>query len=397
MRLSNRALGIGESQTLAITARAKEMLSSGVDVISFAAGEPDFNTPELIREAAKEALDAGYTRYTAAAGLPELKRALAENLNSQLELELTSSQVVVSVGAKHALHLAFQTILEPGDEVLIPAPYWVSFPEQVRLSGGIPIVVPTSAAGRFEPRPEDLERLSTKRTKAIVINTPNNPTGAVYSQDCLEAISRLAKKQDWWIVSDETYSELVYGEARHVSAASISPPALERTIIVGSFSKTYAMTGWRVGYLAGPLDVCAAAGRIMSHTTSNVSTFSQKAAVVALAHRRSSVEEMRREFEFRRGLLFEGLEKIAGLSCVWPQGAFYVFPDISAYLGRKVNGALIGGSLELSRYLLETALVAVVPGAAFGVEGHVRISYATGRQRLIDGVSRLARALSALA
>jgi aspartate aminotransferase len=395
VRISKLAREVAGSETLAITARSQELKRQGIEVISFAAGEPDFDTPEHIKDAARRALDEGYTKYTAAAGAPELREAIAEALTAA-GVVVAPSQVVVTAGAKQALYLAFQALLEPGDEVLIPSPYWVSFPEQVRLSGGVPVLVPTRPELGFVPSRAELQAALTPRTRGLVLNTPCNPTGAVYPGAVLQELMELAAERDLWVVSDETYSALTYSGHEHVPVASLSEDARGRTVVTSSFSKTYSMTGWRVGFMAAPEAVAAAAGRLVSHTTSNVSSLAQRGALAALQGPAEALEAMRAILDQRRRAMLEGLRAIPALTCPEPHGAFYAFPNVESYLGRSGAGGKIVDSAALARYLLDEARVAVVPGAAFGAPGHLRFSYATGLQDIERGLGRARAALEAL-
>lgn len=374
-------LSITPSATLAISARARELAAEGRDICNFSAGEPDFDTPDLIKEAAVQALRAGATKYTPAAGLKSLREAVSEKLRRDNHIDVPPEQVVISNGAKHSLALVFQTLCEPGDEILIPAPYWVSYPEMIRVAGGRPVMVPGEEDNHFKITPERLRAAATPRTRCLLLNSPSNPIGTVYSRDELAAIGELACERDWTLVSDEIYEHLVYDGARHVSMAGLSGELLQRTITVNGFSKAYAMTGWRLGYTAGPAGFIKAMISLQSHCASAPNTFAQHGALAALKHGDSCIEEMRAAFETRRGLLYEKLSAIEGIHCVRPLGAFYMLPNI---------GAFGLDSLTFSRRLLEEAGTAVVPGAAFGSDRHVRLSYACGEDEITDGVSRLA-------
>lgn len=376
------------SMTLAISAKAKEMQRSGVDVVAFGAGEPDFDTPEFIRRAAHEAIDGGCTRYTPASGTPELKAAIVEKLKRENSLEYSPGEIIVSCGAKHALANVILALVDEGEEVLLPAPYWVSYPEMVGLAGGTLRLIPTGPGTGFKVRPEQIAEAANERTKLLILNSPSNPTGAVYGPEELESIGKVLLDKGIWCLSDEIYEKLVYGRARHRSIAEVVPEIKPRAVVVNGHSKAFAMTGWRIGYAAGPAEVIRAAGSIQSHTTSNPTSISQAAAVTALKDEKGEVEAMRREFEKRRGVMLECLSGIEGVSCTEPEGAFYVFPDVSALYG-EIAGRKVGGSVEFAKVCLEEAHVALIPGAAFGEDSCVRLSYAAGLDRIEEGVRRL--------
>ena len=391
--VSRRASGITPSATLAISARAKELKSQGVDVVAFGAGEPDFDTPEYIRNAAHEAIDRGETRYTPAAGSPELKAAIVNKLKRDNGLDYEPGQVIVSCGAKHSLANIMLVMLDEGDEVLLPAPYWVSYPEMVKLAGGVVRVLPTSSEKGFKVTPEQVAQGCSERTKLMILNSPSNPTGAVYSPDELAAIAKVLIDKDVWCVSDEIYEKLVYGGAEHRGIVQVVPEMKPRTIVVNGHSKAYAMTGWRIGYAAGPLEVIKAASSLQSHTTSNPNSIAQAAAVVALEdteHERAEVERMRAEFERRRDGIVDGLRAIPAVELpVAPEGAFYVFPDVSGLYG-KGRFAEAKGSVEFAEICLDEGHVALVPGAAFGEDRCVRLSYATSTEKIDEGLRRMA-------
>jgi len=391
--LSRRARAIAPSVTLAVTARAKELKASGVDVVAFAAGEPDFDTPEYIRRAAHEAIDKGLTRYTPASGTAELKAAIARKLHEDNSLEYSPDEIIVSCGAKHSLANLCLVLVDDGDEVLLPAPYWVSYPEMIRLAGGTVKVLPTSAESGFKVTAGQVAAAVTDRTKLFILNSPSNPTGAVYSAEELADLAHVLAEKGVWCVSDEIYEKLVYGGTAHRSIAEVAPELKPRTVVVNGHSKAYAMTGWRIGYAAGPAEVIKAASSLQSHTTSNPTSIAQAAALAALADRQTQkceVERMRAEFERRRDRMVAGLRTIDGVSVpAEPQGAFYVFPDVSRLYGRgRFAGA--AGSVDFARVCLDEAHVALVPGAAFGEDACVRLSYATGLDRIEEGIRRLA-------
>jgi aspartate aminotransferase len=380
MEISERAAQLTPSLTLSIDSKAKAMKAEGIDVCGFGAGEPDFDTPEHIKAAAIEALQAGFTKYTPSAGIPELRAAIAEKFAADNGLTYRAGQVIVSNGAKHSCYNAILATCQPGDEVIIPAPYWVSYPDMVRLAGAEPVIVPTMERNNWKMRPEDFENAMTPRTKMLIMNTPCNPTGSVYTREELEAIVEVASGEDIYILSDEIYEKLVYDDAKHVSIASLSQEAYDLTITVNGFSKSYAMTGWRLGYLAAPEAVAKAVDSIQSHTTANPSSFSQRGALAALKGDQQAVSDMRDEFDMRRNYMIDRLSKIPNVTAVKPQGAFYVLLNISQ-LGLT--------SQNFADRLLSKANVAVVPGAAFGDDRTIRLSYATSIDIIKKGLDRL--------
>lgn len=367
------------------------MKAAGMDVVSFGAGEPDFNTPEPICDAAVESIREGFTKYTPTSGIPELKEAAAEKLWVENGVKVDPAQIVVSCGAKHSLFNALMAVVDPGDEVLLPAPYWMTYAEQVQLAGGVPVPVPTRPEHGFVPQEDDLKSAVTGRTRAIVLNTPCNPTGAVFPRETLKTVAALALRHGFWVISDEIYEKLIYDGERHISPASLGSEVAAQTITVQGCSKSFAMTGWRVGYSASPLPVAQAMSNLQDQVTSNATSFAQRGALAALRMPAETIEAMRQEFEVRRDLLLSELRAIPNLDVATPKGAFYAFPDVSAYLGGS-----IADDAELASYLLEKALVAVVPGGVFGGPGHIRLSYATSRANIERGVRRIADALSAL-
>jgi len=397
MPLSRRVRSISPSSTLAITAMAKRMQAEGIDVISFAGGEPEFDTPEHVKAAGIRAVRDGFTKYTAPAGIEELRDAVVAKLKRDNGLEYTQDEVVTCSGSKQALYNLAMVFFDKRDEVIIPAPYWVSYPEQVRLADATPVFAPTREEEGFRLKRGDLERVLTRRTKAVILNSPCNPTGAVIELDELKAIAELAVEKDFYLVSDEAYEALTYDGVKHVSIASLGEEVKARTFVVGSTSKTYAMTGWRLGYAAGPKEIIKAMIGLQSHSTSAPASPSQKAAVAALLGPRETVESMRREFEKRRRYLLERLHGIPGVRCVPPEGAFYAFPNVSAFYGKKVaRGRKISGSTDLTAYLIQEARVTVVPGADFGSDKHVRISYCLGMEQIREGLERMAKAFEQL-
>jgi len=379
MEISERAAQLTPSLTLSIDSKAKAMKAEGIDVCGFGAGEPDFDTPEHIKTAAIAALQAGFTKYTPSAGIPELRQAIAEKLAADNGLTYRAGQVIVSNGAKHSCYNAILATCQPGDEVIIPAPYWVSYPDMVRLVGAEPVIVPTMERNNWKMRAEDFENAMTPRTKMLIMNSPCNPTGSVYTQGELEAIVEVARGEDIYILSDEIYEKLVYDDAKHVSIASLSKEAYDLTITVNGFSKSYAMTGWRLGYLAAPEAVAKAVDSIQSHTTANPSSFSQRGALAALKGDQQSVADMREEFDMRRNYMLDRLSKIPNVTAVKPQGAFYVLVNVSQ-LGLT--------SQNFADRLLSKSNVAVVPGAAFGDDRTIRLSYATSIDIIKKGLDR---------
>ena len=380
---------------MAMDARAKAMRADGADVIGFGAGEPDFPTPPHIVEAAAAAcMDIATHRYTPAGGLPALRSAFADKTLRDSGLEVTPDQVLVANGGKHALFNTFLTLIDPGDEVLLPAPYWVSYPEQIRFAGGQVVELATSVESEFRVTVEQLEAARTPRTKALVFVSPSNPTGAVYPPEQIEAIGRWAAEHGIWVITDEIYEHLVYGEARHVSMPVVVPEIRDRCVVINGVAKTYAMTGWRVGWSIAPREVTAGIARLQSHATSNVSNVAQRAALAAVSGPLDAVKIMRDTYDRRRQIAHERLNAIPGVTCPLPQGAFYVFPSVAGVLGRSVGGRTVNSSHELCEALLETANVALVPGEGFGAPGCVRISYALSDDDLVEGLERIAAALS---
>jgi aspartate aminotransferase len=379
MEISERAAQLTPSLTLSIDSKAKAMKAEGIDVCGFGAGEPDFDTPEHIKAAAIEALQAGFTKYTPSSGIPELRQAIAEKLQADNELTYRASQIVVSNGAKHACYNAILATCQAGDEVVIPAPYWVSYPDMVRLAGAEPVIVPTSERNAWKMSAEDFENAMTPRTKMLILNSPCNPTGSVYTREEMQAIVDVATEEDIYILSDEIYEKLVYDNVKHVSIASLSKEAYDLTITVNGFSKSYAMTGWRLGYLAAPEAVAKAVDSIQSHTTANPSSFSQRGALAALKGDQQPLADMREEFDMRRNYMFDRISKIPNITAIKPQGAFYILVNISQ-LGLS--------SQNFADRLLSKSSVAVVPGAAFGDDRTVRLSYATSIDIIKKGLDR---------
>jgi aspartate aminotransferase len=380
LALANRVTRVTPSMTLAISAKAKAMKADGLDVCSFSAGEPDFDTPDHIKTAAKVALDQGKTRYGPAAGEPALRQAIANKLQADNGLCYGPENVIVTNGGKHSLYGLMMALIEPGDEVIIPAPYWVSYPEMVQLAGGKPVIVKTTAEQNYRITPEQLRQAITPNTKLFVLNSPSNPTGMVYSPAEIKALAEVVVDADIWVVSDEIYEKILYDGATHLSIGAVSPEAFEHTIISNGFAKAYSMTGWRVGYLAGPVELIKAVSTIQSHSTSNVCTFAQYGAIAALEGPQDCVETMRQAFAERRQAIIQRCRSIPGLSCGEPEGAFYLYVDIQS-LGMP--------SLDFCTRLLEEKYVATIPGIAFGSESTIRISYATGMETILTGMDRL--------
>jgi aspartate aminotransferase len=395
-RISARIAAIAPSATLAITTKAKALAAAGEPVIGFGAGEPDFPTPEHIVEAAVAAArDPRMHRYTPAAGLPELRDAIASTTGAARGFDIDPSQVVVTNGGKQAVFSAFAALFDPGDEVLLPSPYWVTYPEAIRLAGGVAVDVPTTDETGFKATPEMLDRHATDRTKALVFVSPSNPTGAVYDPDEVAAIGRWAEERGIWVITDEIYDHLVYGDVGFTSIADVVPALRDRCVLLNGVAKTYAMTGWRVGWVIGPPDVAKAVTNLQSHLASNVANVSQAAALAAITGPQAPVEEMRLAFDRRRMTMVRLLRGIDGVSAIEPHGAFYAFPNFSAALGREVAGRPMATTLDLADALLDTAKVAIVPGEAFGAPGYARLSYALGDDDLAEGLERIATALSA--
>ncbi|MGI6115896.1 pyridoxal phosphate-dependent aminotransferase [Luoshenia tenuis] len=390
MQVSSRAAGVVGSVTLEIDAKAKKMKADGIDVVGFGAGEPDFPTPQFVIDAAKDALDKGLTRYTPAAGLLELRQAICDKLQKDNGISYAPAQIVVSNGAKHALYNTFQAILEPGDEVLIPSPYWVSYPEMVKMAGGVPVFVPGAAEDGFKPSLSALRAACTPRTVAMILNSPSNPTGAIYTREELEGIAALAVEKQFYVISDEIYEELTYDGAQHISIASLGEDIYQQTIVINGMSKAHAMTGWRIGYSAAPVPVAKVIANYQSHATSNANTIAQWASVAALTGPRDDLEAMVREFAARRDYLCDRIEAIPGLGCVRPGGAFYVMMRVSGLYGKSYEGQAIQNSMDFAGVLLDQAQVAVVPGVAFGADEYVRLSYATSRENIEKGMDRIA-------
>ncbi|MEV4730131.1 pyridoxal phosphate-dependent aminotransferase [Saccharopolyspora sp. NPDC049426] len=394
-RVSQRISAIGESVTLAVDAKAKAMRAAGESVVVFGAGEPDFPTPDYIVEAAVRACrEPRFHRYSPAAGLPELREAIAEKTKRDSGFQVEPSQVLVTNGGKQAIYEAFAAIVDPGDEVIVPAPYWTTYPESIALAGGVPVNVTADESTGYRVSVEQLEAARTDRTKVLLFVSPNNPTGSVYSRDEMEAIGRWAADHGLWVVTDEIYEHLVYGAAEFHSLPVVVPEIADRCIVINGVAKTFAMTGWRVGWMIGPTDVVKAAANLQSHTTSNVSNVAQAAALTAVSGDLSAVAEMKSAFDTRRQTIVRMLNEIDGVVCPEPEGAFYAYPSVKSLLGRDFGGVRPSTTVELAELLLDKAGVALVPGEAFGTPGYLRLSYALGLDDLTTGVSRIAEFVS---
>jgi len=389
MELSKLARELKPSATLAITAKAKEMKSQGIDVIGFGAGEPDFDTPENIKEFAKRSIDNGFTKYTAASGIDELKNAIISRIKEDYNVEYEKKEIFVGSGAKHVLYNLFQVLLDLNDEVIIPAPYWVSYPEQVRIAGGKPVILTTEQSNGFKVKPSEIQNVITDKTKILVLNYPSNPTGVTFTKEELVEIANLAEKNDLIIISDEIYDKTLYSETKHTSFVQINDSIKDRTILVNGVSKTYSMTGWRIGYAAGNKKVLAAMNNLAGQSTSNPTSIAQKASVEAFSGPQDKVNEMVVEFKKRRDFICKELNNINGISCLVPDGAFYVFPDISYYFGKEYKNGKIENSVDFADFLLNEAKVAVVPGIEFGSDKNIRISYATSMHDIKEGIKRI--------
>jgi aspartate aminotransferase len=391
-RVSDRIAAIAESATLAVDAKAKALKAAGRPVIGFGAGEPDFPTPDYIVEAAAAACyDPKNHHYTPVGGLPELRAAVAAKTLRDTDYQVDASQVLITNGGKQAVYNAFATLLDPGDEVILVAPYWTTYPEAIKLAGGVPVEVVTDETAGYLATVEQLEAARTSRTKVLLFVSPSNPTGAVYPPDQVAAVGRWAAEHGLWVVTDEIYEHLVYGDATNVSIATVAPELADRVIVLNGVAKTYAMTGWRVGWMIGPADVVKAATNLQSHATSNVSNVAQVAALAAVSGDLSAVAEMRAAFDRRRTLIVSLLSDIPGIVCPEPQGAFYAYPSVKGLLGRPLRGKVSNSSAELAGVILDEVEVAVVPGEAFGTPGYLRLSYALGDDDLAEGIARIGK------
>ncbi len=394
--LSNRAKSLKPSPTLAINAKTKSMQAQGIKVISFGAGEPDFDTPQNIKEAAKKAIDEGFTKYTSVGGIDELKDAIIKKFQMDNHLTYKRSEILVSCGGKHSFYNLAQALFDQGDEVIIPAPYWVSYPPMVALAGATPIILDTKEKNGFKMTLEDLRRAITTKTKALVLNSPSNPTGGAYTKEELEWIAEIVTSHNFFVISDEIYEKIVYDGFKFISVASLGGEIKKRTFVLNAVSKTYAMTGWRIGYAAGPEEVISAMNNIQSQSTSNPDSISQKASVEAINGPQNEVEKMVSAFAQRRNYIVDRLNKMKGVSCFSPLGAFYAFPNFSSYYGKSYQGKKISNSTELADFFLDVARVAVVPGVEFGADAFERLSYATSMEHIREGLDRIEESLKKL-
>lgn len=389
MEYSRKAKNINPSITLAITAKAKALKAEGVDVVSFGAGEPDFNTPKNIIDAAIRAMEEGKTKYTPTAGIIELREAICNKLEKDNNLKYNPNQIIVSTGAKQCLADVFMAILNPGDEVIVPTPYWVSYPELIKLADGTPVFVEANEKAGYKYTIEDLEKVVTDKTKALVLNSPNNPTGTIYQKEELEVIAEFAKKHDILIISDEMYEKLIYDGEKHISIASLSQDAYERTVVINGVSKAYAMTGWRIGYAAAKEEIIKLMVSVQSHVTSNPNSIAQYASVEALNGPTDELVKMIVEFDNRRKFMVKRIGEMEGLDIIYPKGAFYLMINVSSVYGKAINGKTINSSLDFSAELLEEEKVAVIPGVAFGLDKFIRLSYATAQKDIEEGLNRI--------
>ena len=396
MRLAERTKAIKPSPTLSMNAKAKALKAAGEDITNFGVGEPDFDTPDNIKDAAIKAIREGFTKYTPVGGIDDLKTAIVEKFKNDNSLDYEKDEILVSCGAKHSLYNIAEALFGPGDEVIIPAPYWVTYPDQVLLNDAVPVIVETNEAKSFMIEPDLLREKLTGKTKALILNSPSNPTGLAYDKESLEKIAEIAIEHDFYIISDEIYEKLVYEGFRHVSIASLGEEIKQRTVVVNGLSKSHSMTGWRIGFTAGPRDITKAMTNIQSQSTSNAVSISQKAAVEALTGPQDFIRKMLSEFDKRRKYMVARLNAMNGVSCKTPVGAFYAFPNVSAHFGKKFNDTQVNNSLELSTYFLEQAKVALVPGSAFGDDRHIRLSYATSMDNIKKGLDRIEEALGKL-
>lgn len=396
LTLSRKAAGVKPSSTLAITAKAKAMKAEGIDVVGFGAGEPDFNTPDNINEAAIKAIKEGFTKYTPASGTAELKKAVCEKFESFNGLHYEPNQIVISNGGKHSLTNIFEAILNPGDEVIIPAPYWLTYPEIVKLSDGIPVYVYGSKENGYKVTAQQIRNAVSENTKALILNTPSNPTGMVYSEEELRTIAEVAVEKDFYVVADEMYEYLIYGEKKHVSIASLGDEIYKRTITCSGVSKSYAMTGWRIGYTGSGVEIAKLMGSVQSHQTSNPNSIAQKAAFEALSGDQSALESMKVEFDKRRKHMYERISGMPLLNLLEPEGAFYVFIDFTDVLEKSYKGQKIGTTARVAEILLEDYKVAVVPCADFGFDNFIRLSYAISLEAIDKGLDRIEKFVSSL-
>ena len=389
LSLSEKALQVKPSSTLAITAKAKEMKDQGIDIVGFVAGEPDYGTPENVNEAAIEAIKDGFTKYTPAAGIKELRQAVSDKFKGFNHINVEWNQVVISNGGKHTLTNAFQAILNPGDEVIIPVPYWLTYPEIVRLAGGVPVYLQGKKENGYRVTAQEIEAVVTDKTKALILNTPSNPTGMIYTREELEEIAKVAIRQDFYVISDEIYEHLTYGDHQHVSIASLNEEIYKRTITCSGVSKSYAMTGWRIGYTGSSVEVAKLMSSIQSHQTSNPCSIAQKAALEAITGTQEPLEEMKKEFEYRKDYIYERVSKIPLLETLNPEGAFYLFVDFGNLVGRAYQGKAIESVNQVASILLEDYNVVVIPCEDFGCPNFIRLSYAISREAITKGVDRI--------
>ncbi|MBU8897430.1 aspartate aminotransferase [Corallococcus sp. H22C18031201] len=395
MKLARRLQAIKPSATLALNARAKALAAQGVDVVVLAAGEPDFDTPDFVKQAAIDAMKGGFTKYTATSGIPELREAIRQKLEKDNALKFAADQILVTAGGKQGLYNTFQALLDEGDEVIVFAPYWVSYPDMVHLAGGRPVIIPTREEDGFAPDPEAIRRALTPRTRAIILNSPANPTGAVYSRATLERIADAVRGHDCLIVSDDMYEKLLY-EGQFLNLGNVAPDLIPRLVVSNGLSKSYAMTGWRIGYVAGPKPLIAAMTMVQDQSTSNASSIAQKAAVAALQGPSDTISAMVAEYKARRDLFVNGLNALEGVRCRMPEGAFYALADVRGLAQRRYKGAPVGDSMRISEILLDDFRVAAVPGDPFGAPGYVRMSFVTSREVLRKGLARLGEFVAAL-
>jgi len=396
LNLSERVNKISISPTIKITQQAIEMKSRGENLIDLSVGEPDFPTPQNIKEAAIKSIENNFTKYTINSGILELRKAISEKLRKENKLEYKPEEIIVSSGAKHSIFNAIMSIVEDDDEVIIPAPYYVSYPHIVTLSNGKPVFIHTDEQTDFKITLEQLKNAITDKTKLLILCNPSNPTGSLYSRKDFEKLIPILEESEFYILSDEIYEKLIYDDNEFVSIASLSEKIKQKTITINGHSKSYSMTGWRIGYAAGPSEVINAMNKIQSHSTSNASSISQKAALEALTGQQDFIEYSRKEFEKRRNLLYDELTSIKGIKCFKPQGAFYLFPNISYFFGKKTDNGVIQTSFDFALYLLQSEKVVVVPGSAFGAEGYIRLSYSTSQENLMEGVRRIKNAIAKL-
>ena len=396
MHISSKVNSLAFSGTMQISGKAKELKAQGINVIDLSVGEPDFPTPQRIKDAALQAMNDGHTGYTMAAGIIPLREAVSKWIKNFSGLDYATNEIIISNGAKHSLYNTFQTIIEPGEEVIIPAPYWVTYPALVEIADGVPVYIETDSESNFKITAEQLKEAITEKTRALVLCNPSNPTGSVYTKEELEAIGEIVLENDLYVVSDEIYSRLIYDGFEYVSFPSLSPELKKKTILIDGVSKSYSMTGWRIGFAAAEKELISGMGKLQSQMTSNPSSISQYAALEAISGPQDDVEEMRKTFSERRKFLLNALNEMEGITAEDAQGAFYLFPDFSSFFGKSFNGTKIEGSFDLAMYLISEAKVATVPGSVFGSEGFMRIAYAASMENLVEGIKRIEEALAKL-